>query len=130
MKLIMPKEVRARVRLFGALAEQDLNYFIAAKLKGEEPRRLDKPCGYNRFGEVICQMHIDLALGHYRFTDHADPLLIYQQFSDLLYIFAVAIHDDIFHGNERRWCHEWQHSIMWEGNENYLDELNLEFGNI
>lgn len=36
----MPKEVRARVRNFGSLAEQDLDKFIVAKLSGEEPARL------------------------------------------------------------------------------------------
>jgi hypothetical protein len=125
----MPKEVLARVRAFGSRAEQDLEKFIECKFNGTPTPRLDKPCGWDRRGNVVCQMHIDLKLGHYRLTDHADPLLMYQQFPEheLLYIFGVTFHDDIFHGNDRRWCHAWQGAIIWEGNEHYLQALNKDF---
>lgn len=126
----MPKEVRARVRAFGALAGQDLDRFIEAKFDGLPPPRLDKPCGWNRYGTVVCQMHIDLNLGHYRLTDHADPLLMYQQFPEQLSVFGLTFHDDIFHGNERRWCHAWQEAIIWEGNEHHLEALNRAFGDL
>ena len=124
----MPKFVRARVRKIDGLAEQDLDLFIAAKLSGLRPRRLDKPCGYDRHGRVICQAHIDLNLGHYRLTDHADPLLIYQEFPDLLYILGLATHEDIFHGNDLRWCHTWHRALIWDGNEHHRDALIEEFG--
>lgn len=128
MKLLMPKFVLARVRAFGGLAEQDLMAFIEAKMKGEHPRRLDKACGYDRFGRLICQLHVDLHLAHYRLTAHADPLLIYQQTPELLSLTGVATHEDIFHGNERRWCHLWQAAIVWDGCEHHRAALNGEFG--
>ena len=126
----MPKEVRARVRAFGSLAEQDLTRFIEAKFSGLTPPRLDKPCGWNRHGVVICQMHIDLNLWHYRLTDQADPLLMYQQFPDLLHVFGVTFHDDIFHGNDRQWCRAWQEAIIWEGFEHHRESLNRAFSGL
>ncbi|MEI9887075.1 MAG: hypothetical protein WDN08_11350 [Rhizomicrobium sp.] len=119
-----------RVRAFGALAEQDLQKFIEAKFRGLPTPRLDKPCGRDKLGNVVCQMHLDLNLGHYRLTDHADPLLMYQQFPELLYVFGVTFHEDIFHGNELRWCHAWQHALIWEGCEHHLDNLNRAFGDL
>ena len=126
----MPKAVLARVRAVGALAEQDLRKFIEAKFNETVPPRLDKPCGRDRFGNILCQMHLDIALWHYRLTDHSDPLLMYQKFDGLLHVFGLTNHNDVFHGNERRWCHEWQHSIIWENNEHHLQSLNDEFGAI
>jgi hypothetical protein len=124
----MPKTVLGRVRAFGALAAGELERFIEAKFNGTPTPRLDKPCGHDRLGNIVCQMHLDLALRHYRLTDRADPLLVYQQFDSLLHVFGLTFHEDMFHGNERRWCHEWQHAIIWEDNEHHLRALNDEFG--
>jgi hypothetical protein len=127
MKLRMPKYVLAQARAFGRQVEAELDHFIEAKMNGRPTRRLDKPCGYGADGSVQCQIHIDLRLRHYRLTAHADPLLIYQEYDDLLWIVGITRHEDIFSGRGRLWCYKWGALIFWEGCEDQFDQLRAEF---
>ncbi len=127
MKLRMPKYVLAQARAFGRQVEAELDHFISAKMSGKLTRRLDKPCGYGADGSVQCQIHIDLCLRHYRLTAHADPLLIYQEYDDLLWVVGITRHEDIFFGRDRLWCYEWAQVIDWEGCDDQWDQLCQEF---
>jgi hypothetical protein len=116
------------LRKFGAPILQSVENFLAAKQEGVPPERKDKPCGVDGSG-VVCQMQIDLRMRHYQLTPNMDPILIYQQFEDFLWLNTIARHQDIFQGRERRWCYDWQNAIYWDGNEAHLDQLIAEFEN-
>jgi hypothetical protein len=119
--------VREQVSKFGAKAEADLREFLSAKMDGSNLRRLDKPCGKDRKGLVVCQEQIDLCMRHYRFTPSDDPLLMYQEFPDFLWLVGVANHHDVFQGRERLWCYNWRHAIYWEECPHHLVALTTEF---
>lgn len=128
MKYNLPRQTLAQARSLGRPIEAALDDFITAKVRGQSLSKLDKPCGYSRDGTPACQLHIDLRLRHYRLTPRSDPILVYQQLDDLLWIAGITRHPDIFFGSERRWCHAWHAAICWDGNEAHLQSLISEIG--
>jgi hypothetical protein len=126
MRYRCPKHLLSRIRSFGL--ESELEKFTDAKDAGEPPPRYDKPCGYDKNNQIDCQLHIDLCLRHYRLTESADPLLIYQEIDDFLQIVGICRHSEIFEGRGERWCHEWQNTICWDGHKDKLEALNQRYG--
>ena len=114
------------LRLFGPKIVRSVEDFLVAKRSGAYPDRKDKDCGYDGNG-LCCQMQVDLRMRHYQLGTGMDPILIYQQFDDFLWLNAVAKHEHIFQGREKQWCYDWRNAIYWDGNEAHLDALIAEF---
>ena|SRR5665213_2660058 len=131
MRWSLPALLRRRLRQMSGIIEDELDAFLGAI--EEDPNnlpRLDKPCGIDRHGNIVSQLQADLRLRHYRLCSDHDPLLIYQRFDEenIAFLVGVARHNDIFGGNENRWCHQNQNAINWRENEHHLNALNQIFG--